>query len=133
MELKVILKQIVGGFAPKRRTLRKHKFLLSQTHIWHLLDSTISSKSPLQNAARNAFEKRLTKERDKTLAGSTLGGKGPKMCPKRLPIELPSRFILFYFFFKLLAMRGFWGPRLTPERHKNIKMHQNGAPKEPKR
>ena len=36
----------------------------------------------LRNAARNALEKRLTKERNDTLAGSILGGSGLKMCPK---------------------------------------------------
>ena len=60
-EFKGILKSVSGGFASKLRILRKHQFLLSQTHIWHLLDSTISFKNPLRNAARNAFEKRLTK------------------------------------------------------------------------
>ena len=91
-------KAVPGGFESKRRILRKHQFLLSQTHIGRLLDSTISSKNPLRSTAKNALEKRLTKERNKTLAGSILGGSGPKMCPKRLPSELPSRFIFRIFF-----------------------------------
>ena len=97
IELKGIIKSVFKDFASKRQTLQKHQFLLSQTHIWHLLGSTICSKNQVRNAARNAFEKRLTKERNKTLAGSTLGGNGLKMCPKGLPIELPSRFIFYMF------------------------------------
>ena len=97
IELKGIIKSVFKDFASKRQTLRKHQFLLSQTHIWHLLGSTISSKNPLRNAARNAFKKRDTKERNKMLADSTLGGTGLKMCPKRLPIELPSPFIFHIF------------------------------------
>ena len=73
-------------------------FFLSQTHIGRLLDSTISSKNPLRSTAKNALEKRLTKERNKTLVGWILGGSGLKMCPKRLPIELPSPFVFFHFF-----------------------------------
>ena len=91
--IKTMRKAVPGGFESKRRILRKHQFLLSQTHIGRLLDSTISSKNPLRNTAKNALEKRLAKERNKTLVGSILGGSGLKMCPKRLPIELPSRFI----------------------------------------
>ena len=72
-------------------------FLLSQTHIGRPLDSTISFKNLLRNAARNAFETKLTKEGNKTLAGSTLGGNGVKLCPKQLPIELPSRLIFWHF------------------------------------
>ena len=97
IELKGIIKLVFKDFASKRQTLQKHQFLLSQTHIWHLLGSTISSKNPLRNAARNAFEKRLTKERNKSLAGSTVGGNGLKMCPKRIQIEFPSRFIFHIF------------------------------------
>ena len=61
------------------------------THIGRLLESTYVSKNPLRNTARNALEKRLTKERNKTLVGSIWGGSGLKMSPKKLPIELPRQ------------------------------------------
>ena len=48
------------------------------------------TKNPLRNAARNALEKRRAKERNKMLAGSTLGGNGLNKCPERLPIEFTS-------------------------------------------
>ena len=72
--------------------MKRSVFTISNTHRTPP-DSTISCKNLLRNAARNAFEKRLTKERTKSLAGSTLGGNCLKMCPKRLPVEHPSRFI----------------------------------------
>ena len=131
IEPKSTLKSVSGDFVPKRRTLRKHPFLLSQTHIWHLLGSTISSRSPLRNTARNALEKRLTKERNKTLVGSIFGGNGLKMCPKMLPIELPSRF-MFLYFFKLFAMTGSWDLRLTPEPHEGLKMSPRGTQNPPR-
>ena len=99
IEPKSTQKSVSGCLAPERRTLRKHLFLLSQTHIWHPLGSTISLESLLWNAAKNTFEKRLTKERSETLEGSTLGRRALRMCPKRLPIGLPSRYIFRVFFY----------------------------------
>ena len=89
----IIRKSLSEASCPKVNLVRKHQFLLSQTHIGRLLDSTISSKNVLRNTARNALDKKLTKEHNKTLIGSILGGSGLKMCPKRLPIGVPSRFI----------------------------------------
>ena len=98
---------------------------MSRTHIGRHLDSTVSSKNQLRNTARNVFEKTLTKERDKTLAGSILGGSGLKICPNQVPIELLNRFISCTFF-KLFAMTGSWDLRFTSERREGLKMWPGG-------
>ena len=46
---------------------------------------------------RVPFPQRLRKEHNKTLEGSALGRNNLKTCPKRLPIELPSRLIFRVF------------------------------------
>ena len=131
-EPKNTLTSVSVVFASKRRTLRKHLFLLSQTHICRLLASTISFKSQLWNAAKNAFEKGFTKECNKTLEGSTLGAKVSKCVPKgsQLSSKVGS---LFVFLLKLLPMRGSWGPRLAPEPHKGLKMEPRASKTVPTR
>ena len=62
--------------------LVKTSVLLSQAH---LLDSTISFKNPLQNTARNALEKRLTEDRNKTLAGSIFGRQRSQKVSQKAP------------------------------------------------
>ena len=96
IELKVIIKSLSGGFATGKRII-----LLSRTHIGHLLDSTISFTNPLRNAARSALEKRLTKERNKTLAGSTLGGNNLKIC---LGSHLSSQDIFIFYTFSKCSL-----------------------------
>ena len=93
IELKGIIKSVFKDFASKKQTLQKRQFYRLKHTSGTSWDQQFPLKTRFGTRRETLSKKRLTKERNKTLAGSTLGGNGLKMCSNRLPIGLPSRFI----------------------------------------